>query len=322
MLVIDYTQNKEYTGGSFPKACRDSTALFVLCKSDDIPQLRHQFDLDESTIIDCMDIDENVRFTAFGGYDFMSLVFAEMKSDTLCFSEINLYSSRRYMILVMPEHDSEALHKLEEKMLGVARGFLQSGRESADILEYFNHLLFLFFDRLIAHFSDMLELIEDRLQDLSEEIMFHVEESHFEEAHKLRRTAYALKKILRASSYIGLQLLCNENDILIKKKMFLFRNLDTRFRKLFDFSESVYGLSTELLHTHDSKITQKTNDVVNKLTSVTLFFGPLTVITGIYGMNFRFMPELKSPWGYPLSLLCMLGISIGIFIFMKKKKWL
>ena len=322
MIIIDYGKNKEYSQDLFPKECRDSEAMFVLCKPSDMLMLHSVLDLDESTVLDCMDIDESVRFTSFDGYDFVSLVHVEAERDEIKFDEINLYISRKYMILVMPEQESSKLIDLEGKMLDMARGFLEGKHLNGDAIEFFNQLFFIFFNVLIMYFSDTLEMLEDRMQELSEEITRQIEKEHFEDIHVLRSMAYSLKKVLRALSYIGLQILCNENDVLCKKKLFLFRNLDTRFRKLYDFSENVYGLSTELLNTYDSKITQRTNDVVNKLTIVTLFFGPLTVITGIYGMNFQVMPELESPWGYPLSLLIMLGISIAIYIVMKKKKWL
>jgi len=320
MIVMDYTEKKEYSQDSFPDACKNSNDLFIFCKPSDVIRFFSLFDLDESTVIDCMDIDESVRFTAFNGYDFASLVHAELKDDEVFFKELNLYISRKYMILVIPEHDSKKLTTLEEKILETARGFLNGNSYNA--IESFNQLLFIFFNTLIAHFSDMLELLEDKMQALSEDITRQIEDDHFEEIQDLRSMAYTLKKVLRSFSYIGLQILCNENDFIIKKKLFLFRNLDTRFRKLYDFSENVYGLSTELLNTYDSKITQKTNDVINKLAFVTLFFGPLTVITGIYGMNFEHMPELDSPLGYPLTIIAMIVISFGIYLIMKKKKWL
>ena len=322
MIIIDYDNTKEYSQASFPDECRHSSALFIFCRPNDMKELHNIFELDESTVIDCMDIDENVRFTAFDGYDFASLAHMQLESGEVSFNELNLYISRKYLILVMPEHSNYALSVPEEKMLAAARGFLNGKLPKADVPDIFSQLFFLFFNTLISHFSDTLELLEDEMQELSESITRHVEDEHFEDIHRLRRAAYSIKKVLRAFSYMGLQILCNENDVIAKKKLFLFRNLDTRFRKLYDFSENVYGLSTELLSTYDSKISQRTNDIINKLTFATLFFGPLTVITGIYGMNFKYMPELDDPWAYPASLLAMAAVSIGIYIIMKKKKWL
>ena len=322
MIVMDYSRAKKYSGDVFPGECEPGSELFILCKPKDMLTLHERLGFDESTVLDCMDIDESVRYTVFDGYDFASLVHLESEGNGVAVSEVNLYISKKYLVLVMPERKDEKLVKLEEKMLGLAQSFLDRKHSHADATECFNQLFFLFFNLLISFFSETLEGLEDRMQALSDEITRQAEEKHFEEIHDLRETAYSAKKVLRALSYIGLQIQCNENDVLCKKKMFLFRNLDTRLRKLYDFSESVYGLSMELQRTYDSKISQKTNDVINKLTFVTLFFGPLTVITGIYGMNFKFMPELNSWWGYPSSLLIMAGISVGIYLIMKKKKWL
>ena len=323
MIVIDYDDKIEYSQQAFPDACKPGSALFIACRPDDMQQLHTILGLDESTVRDCMDIDESVRFTAFDGYDFASLVHLDAEGGRIVFHEINLYIARSYLLLVMPVHDDDPkLSALEEKMIGLARSQLSGKHAKSEANECFNQLFFLFFNTLILHFSDTLELLEDRMQALSDRMTRHVEKEHFEDIHALREVAYAVKKVLRAFSYMGSQILCNENEVLSKKKLFLFRNLDTRFRKLYDFSESVYGLSTELLQTYDSKISQRTNDIINKLTLVTLFFGPLTVITGIYGMNFQFMPELNSPWGYPIALLSMAAISAGIYAVMKWKKWL
>jgi magnesium transporter len=51
-------------------------------------------------------------------------------------------------------------------------------------------------------------------------------------------------------------------------------------------------------------------------------FMPLTLIAGIYGMNFRYMPELESPWGYPMVYVVMLGVSAVMLMYFRKRKWL
>jgi magnesium transporter len=58
------------------------------------------------------------------------------------------------------------------------------------------------------------------------------------------------------------------------------------------------------------------------LTVITTIFMPLTFIAGIYGMNFEFMPELKSPWGYPVVIVVMFTIALCMAIYFRRKKWL
>ncbi|HKH61430.1 MAG TPA: Loki-CTERM sorting domain-containing protein, partial [Flavitalea sp.] len=77
-----------------------------------------------------------------------------------------------------------------------------------------------------------------------------------------------------------------------------------------------------LMNMYMSFTAQKTNDVVKVLTIFSVFFMPLTFIVGIYGMNFEFMPELKTKWGYPVIIILMIVVTAIIFFWFKKKKWL
>ena len=77
-----------------------------------------------------------------------------------------------------------------------------------------------------------------------------------------------------------------------------------------------------LMNMYMSFTAQKTNEVVKVLTIFSVFFMPLTFIVGIYGMNFEFMPEVKSKWGYPAVMVLMLMVTGSIFFWFKRKKWL
>jgi magnesium transporter len=92
--------------------------------------------------------------------------------------------------------------------------------------------------------------------------------------------------------------------------------------KLVTLYDQIHEHVTSLLNIYLSLSAQKTNEVMKVLTIFSVFFMPLTFIVGIYGMNFQFMPELRSRWGYPAVLVSMVVIAIIIYIWFKKKKWL
>lgn len=72
----------------------------------------------------------------------------------------------------------------------------------------------------------------------------------------------------------------------------------------------------------DANLTDKQNHIMTILTVVTTIFSPLTLITGWYGMNFKYMPELNSEYGYPAVFIISLLIAIASLLFFKHKKWL
>jgi magnesium transporter len=77
-----------------------------------------------------------------------------------------------------------------------------------------------------------------------------------------------------------------------------------------------------MLDIYLSSISNRMNAVMKVLTIIATIFMPLTFIAGIYGMNFKYMPELELHYGYPLILLVMLGIGVFMLIYFQKRRWL
>ncbi|MFN8791695.1 MAG: CorA family divalent cation transporter [Bdellovibrionales bacterium] len=85
---------------------------------------------------------------------------------------------------------------------------------------------------------------------------------------------------------------------------------------------TLIGLSISLSTQKTTEASYRTGEIVRVLTIFSIFLLPLNVITGIYGMNFEHMPELKSPWGYSGALTVMLALLVGIYFWLNKKGWL
>lgn len=315
MKLFDYAK-KQYTESE--KLSGEAVLggeLFIFCRTNELPSLKEIFGFDESTVLDCTDLDESVRFTSYDGYDFVSLVHMETGKSGAILREINLYVSKSYLVLVMPEHESD-------KMLRFEASVLETAKHAGEKKSCLNRVYFSIFNELLSDYSDLLESMEDDVESLSESIIKHVEKIQFTNINYLRKLAYTAQKQLRALSGLGEHILVDENGIIEHSQNRYFANVDSRFKKLYGFAENLYDLSGGLLDTYDGKLSMKTNDIVTKLTVLTVFFAPLTVISGIYGMNFEFMPELKNPLGYPMTLASMLLVCVLIYVILKLKKWM
>jgi magnesium transporter len=76
-----------------------------------------------------------------------------------------------------------------------------------------------------------------------------------------------------------------------------------------------------MLDIYLSSISNRLNQIMKTLTIFTAFFMPLTFIAGVYGMNFKFMPEITWQWGYPATLGLMAAVAVGMTIYFRRKGW-
>lgn len=132
----------------------------------------------------------------------------------------------------------------------------------------------------------------------------------------LKRKSGLCKKLLLLTNEVLNSVRVDDKD---KPALQDARDLHVKLMTLYD---QVHEDTNNLLNIYLSLSARKTNDVMKILTIFSVFFMPLTFIAGIYGMNFKFMPELTAEWGYPLTLLAMGVIVIVIFIWFRRKHWL
>ena len=101
-----------------------------------------------------------------------------------------------------------------------------------------------------------------------------------------------------------------------------FRDLHDHIVQIVETLNSYRDTLWGLTDTYMGAMSNKMNNIMRLLTLISTIFIPLTFIVGVYGMNFEHMPELHYPWAYPIVWLIMIGISIVMLIYFKRKKWL
>lgn len=101
-----------------------------------------------------------------------------------------------------------------------------------------------------------------------------------------------------------------------------FRDVYDHTIQVMDSVETFRDTVSGLLEIYLNSISNQINTIMKVLTVITTIFIPLSFIAGVYGMNFKYMPELQWRWGYP-AVLCIMGvIFVSMLIYFKKNKWL
>jgi magnesium transporter len=99
------------------------------------------------------------------------------------------------------------------------------------------------------------------------------------------------------------------------------KSLYREVEDLLDYHERMRGWLKEIMDLHENNVVKNSNRIVQTLTVVSTIFLPLTFIAGVYGMNFRYMPELEQPWAYPATLLLMLVVALIGLVYMRRRRW-
>lgn len=133
----------------------------------------------------------------------------------------------------------------------------------------------------------------------------------------IKRKVYVIRKL----NNITKEIIDKVTGLPAKKNPFM-QDLRDYYVKTDTQLEEVYENIHSLLNIYISLSSQRTNEVMRTLTVFTAFFLPLTFIVGVYGMNFKYMPELEKTWGYPGVIALMLVITLVVWTWFKRKGWL
>ncbi|MCF0230070.1 MAG: magnesium transporter CorA [Parasporobacterium sp.] len=120
---------------------------------------------------------------------------------------------------------------------------------------------------------------------------------------------------------VGQELEENENHFFQTANLRYFRLFTERVERFQGIINSLRDQTMQIRDLYHSKLEEKQNKKMALLTAITMIFTPLTFITSWFGMNFKYMHELDTPWGYPLVVGICLAIAAACFIIFKKKKW-
>jgi len=181
-----------------------------------------------------------------------------------------------------------------------------------------NEVLWDIFKIVIDTFEDPIQKSFTLLEDFEKRI-FHnqITTEIVQDLYLLKRNASVYKRILFLSNE-----LLTHFEATPESSKWIIDDLRDDTERLAFLSDQLQDSVTNLLHLHLSLSSNRTNEVMRVLTIFSVFFLPLTFIVGIYGMNFKYMPELESYAGYPLVWVAMIVITIVIFIWFKRKGWL
>jgi magnesium transporter len=168
----------------------------------------------------------------------------------------------------------------------------------------------------------VLDSIDERIAELEDRVITRPRSQDLALLMALRRNILHLRRWLTKQRDVVMRLARNEFNLAAPQEAMLFRDVYDSLQRFTDLLENYRELTTSIQEVSLTVTNNRLNEVMKFLTIFTATLMPLTVITGIYGMNFEHMPELHWKIGYPLVIGAMVLTAVAVLWFFKRKGWI
>lgn len=184
-----------------------------------------------------------------------------------------------------------------------------------------DYLMYSILDAVVDHYFLILENLEEHIHQIEEEVAEDPKISTLENIHRLKKEIIFLRRSTWPFREIAGKLERLETPLISKETRLFLRDVYDHIIQIIDITESFQDIVSSLLDLYLSSASNKMNNIMKVLTLVATIFIPLTFLAGIYGMNFRFMPELEWRWAYPTLVGIMLAVGVTMVLYFKRKRW-
>jgi len=185
-----------------------------------------------------------------------------------------------------------------------------------------DYLAYALIDSIVDNYFLTLEKLGEKVELIEEELVSDPDRRTLQEIHILKREMIYLRKSVWPLREVISGLERAESELIKESTGIFLRDVYDHTIQVIDTVETYRDMLSGMLDMYLSSVSNRMNEVMKVLTIIATIFIPLTFIAGIYGMNFRHMPELEWRWGYFVVLAFMFGIGVLMLNLFKRKKWL
>ncbi len=281
-------------------------------KTELIEAIGKAYDIHPLTMEDIVHIDQRPKFEEYDNY-----VLAIMKmigySKRIEAEQLSILLFKNTVISFQEPNKNDAFDIIR---LRLRQGKGRVRKLGAD------YLFYALMDAIVDGYFHVLEKIGDEVEEVEEEIMNNNSKNSLKRLYTLKRELIFLRRQVWPIRDLISNMIRSESEYITDNTQLFLRDLQDHSIRIIDSIETYRDLLSGIMDVHYSNTSNKMNEVMKVLTIMSSIFIPVTFVAGVYGMNFEFMPELKSPYGYIGTWVVMILMMLGQIVFFKKKKWL
>ncbi|TCO74403.1 magnesium/cobalt transporter CorA [Marinisporobacter balticus] len=275
---------------------------------EEVKLLESYFKFHALAIEDCMYFLQRPKLDYYEGYNFF--VFHSLNEETLETEEVDVFVGKNYMVSFHKTYIDE-IEKVRQKII------------ENNTIGTKNHIyiLHLILDNIVDKYFPAVYKIEDKINNLGIHVKKHSIRVLVNHLFEIRNNLLKLRKTINSMRDLLYRITNSDHFKNYKEMKIYFSDIYDHLLKLSEMIESNRDVTSDIHASYLSINADRMNTIMMTFTLVTSIFVPLTFITGVYGMNFEYMPELKWHYGYFTILGVMLLVSLLLLIWFKIKGW-
>lgn len=185
-----------------------------------------------------------------------------------------------------------------------------------------DYLAYSLLDTIVDNYFTVLDKLGDRIERAEEVLVAKPTPDTLRRINDLKRDMLYMHKSIWPLREVAGFLERGESPLVQDSTRLYIRDVYDHLIQVMDTTETYRDILSGMLDIYLSSLSNKMNEIMKVLTIISTIFIPLTFIAGVYGMNFKYMPELEWHWGYFAVLLVMIIAALSLLAFFRRKKWL
>jgi magnesium transporter len=279
-----------------------------------LEKLGECFALHPLVLEDILNVDQRPKIEDYEDYLYIVLktINPDDQADEIKVNQISIILGQNYVISFQ-EGNSDIFASIRERLVA-AKGRIR--KAGADYLAY------TLIDLIVDHYFVVLENFAENIEYLEDQVVGQPTPQTLHDVHRFKNDMIILRKSLWPLREVIARLERRESPLIEDATGLYFKDVYDHTIIAIDTVETYRDILSGMLDIYLSSVSNRLNEVMKVLTIIATIFMPLTFIVGLYGMNFKFMPELEWRYGYFSVLALMIVVAISMLIFFRNKRWI
>ncbi|MDF2500353.1 MAG: magnesium and cobalt transport protein CorA [Anaerosporomusa subterranea] len=270
------------------------------------------FGLHPLVLEDILTPGQRPKLEDYGEYSFFVLMSHTMVNGCLVSEQVSIVLGADYVLSFQDEH-SDLFKPVAERLLNAKGRMRKFGPD---------YLAYSLIDMVVDHFFGVLEHMGEFIEMIEQEVVANPQPSVLHDIHELKTQMLFLRKAVWPLRELIGALERGQLTLFRESTLLYVRDVYDHTAQVIETLEMYREMVSGLLDVYLSSLSNKMNEVIKMLTILSTLFMPLTFVVGLYGMNFKYMPELEWEWGYPV-VLSVLGVMTCLMLwFFRRRRWI